>query len=62
MFIAEPVIEIIDSDDDSKLAYVLINNCKAPTMKAKIGDFCYVLEVIGRICNVKLDKTDCEAQ
>ncbi len=53
-------IEIIDSRDDSSLAYIIINNCKVPIKKVKLNNFCFVLDAIEATCHITLDKQDCE--
>lgn len=55
-------VEIFDSRDDSKIAYVLVNDCKVRVKKAKIGDFCYVLKLIGNTCHLDIDLTDCDKE
>lgn len=54
-------IEIIDSRDDASITYIIVNNCKVPVKKIKVGDFCYVLNAIENTCHVTLDKAECEA-
>ncbi len=55
-----PDINIIDSQDDVKLAYIEIANCKVPVVKAKLGDMCYILKIINNVCHIELDTKDCE--
>lgn len=56
------ILKFLDSRDDSKMAYILVNNCKVPVVKAKIGDFCYVLKLIGDKCHVSIDMQDCDKE
>jgi hypothetical protein len=61
MLIAPVTIEIIDSRDDNKLTYILVNNsCKVPILKTKLNDLCYIMRVVGNTCHIELDTTECE--
>lgn len=51
---------IVDSRDDNRYVYVVINQCKVPVMKVKLKDTCYVMRLIGNKCHLNLDLTDCE--
>jgi len=53
-------IQIIDSVDDNRVTFVIVNGCKVAILKAKIKDMCYVLKLVGNICHVDIDTNDCE--
>lgn len=58
MLLAPINISIIDSRDDVKLTYVVVNDCKVPVLKTKINDACYVLMLVNDVCHIKLDMTE----
>lgn len=60
-FNSEP-FAIIDSRDDSRIAYIISGDCKAPILKAKIKDMCYILKVVGNVCHMELDTPECEGK
>jgi hypothetical protein len=53
-------IDIIDSRDDSAVCYLVVNDCKAKVMKARLGDMCYILRIVNDVCHINLDTTGCE--
>lgn len=55
-------IEIIDSRDDARQVYVVVNTCAVPMAKVKLKDFCYVLKLIGDMCHISIDLKDCEKE
>ncbi len=60
MFPAPIDISVFDSRDDSKLVYVVVGDCKAPILKVKLNDLCYVLKIVNNVCHLELDTKDCE--
>jgi len=54
-----PHLSIIDSRDDAKIVYVIVDNCKTVVAKAKIKDVCYVLTLVDRTCHLNLDLKEC---
>lgn len=54
--------QIIDSRDDAKITFIMFGDCKAPVLKAKIKDMCYILKIVGNICHLELDTPECEGK
>jgi hypothetical protein len=57
---AQPDIQIIDSKDDPKAVYVVVDECKALVQKIKLKDVCYVLRVVNNVCYLNLDPKQLE--
>lgn len=51
-----PEISIIDSRDDAKSSYVIVNNCKVKIKKTELNDFDALLEKVNKACNLNLKK------
>lgn len=51
-----PVISIVDSKDDSKTSFVMIDNCKVAVKKTELKDFDAVVEKVSRICGLDLSQ------
>jgi hypothetical protein len=52
-------INIVDSRDDSKLTYLIVNDCKVSVLKVKLNDICYVMKLVNSTCHIELDNQDC---
>lgn len=53
-------INIVDSRDDNKLAYIVVDGCKVPIFKVKLNDLCYVMKLVDNVCHIELDYKECE--
>lgn len=51
--------QIVDSRDDSRITYIIFGDCKAPILKAKIKDMCYIMKIVGNVCHLELDSKEC---
>lgn len=47
-----PNVEIIDSRDDSRYTYIVVDQCAAKVLKTRIKDECYVMRIVGNKCLV----------
>lgn len=54
--------QIIDSRDDSRIAFIEFGTCKAPVLKTRINDMCYILKIVGDVCHLELDTPECEGK
>lgn len=54
-------LEIVDSRDDSKMTYVILDSCQVKVAKVKLNDLCYIMRLINNECHVDLDVKGCEA-
>lgn len=52
-------LSIVDSRDDSKYVFIVIDGCKTPVLKIKLKDQCYVLRLVDKNCHLELDLSDC---
>jgi len=58
-----PNVDIIDSRDDNKYTYVVLDECVVPVLKTKIGDTCYVFKLVENKCHVEfLNKKECKGK
>ena len=53
-------IKIVDSRDDNKISFLYIENCKVPILKTKLNNICYIMKLVGNICHIELDVSECE--
>ncbi len=51
---------IVDSKDDPRYVFVIVDQCRVPVIKVKLKDTCYVLRLVGNACHLDLDLSDCE--
>lgn len=52
-------VEVLDSRDDSRYTYFLIDNCKFMALKSKLNDECYIMHIVGKECHIQLDTKGC---
>ena len=45
----------IDSDDNPKVTYLVINECATPLLKTNLKDLCYVDKMVMKSCHIKTD-------
>lgn len=58
MFLTVPNIDVIDSRDDNRYTFVVVDKCKAPILKTKVNDICYILRVVNDVCHIQLDSNN----
>lgn len=51
-----PVIEFIDSKDDSRMTYLIVNDCKVKIVKSRLNDMEYIITAVNTTCGAKLSK------
>lgn len=53
-------ISIVDSRDDAKVCFIVVDDCRVSILKTKLNDLCYIMKVVGDICHIQLDTKGCE--
>ncbi len=51
-----PVIQVIDSRDNDKIVFVIVDKCVVPVLKAKINDIEYIIQIVDEKCHLRLAK------
>lgn len=51
-----PTISIVDSRDDSRVAFVTVNNCRVEVKKTELKDMDAVVEKVNKLCKLGLSK------
>jgi hypothetical protein len=53
-----PMISIVDSKDDSRMTFVVIDNCKVEIRKTELKDFDAVLAKVDKVCKLNLQRDE----
>lgn len=63
MYLTAPNVEFIDSRDDNRYTYVIVQNCTAPILKTKLNDMCYIMKIVNNECHVQFETTkECQGK
>jgi hypothetical protein len=53
-------ISYFQSDSNSKIEWVVVDDCAVQIEKAKMRDECYVLKKVNDFCHLDLDLKECK--